>query len=99
MEALARWPHPSRGLLPPDEFISVAEETDQIAPLTRWVLKNALSQLGDWRAAGIDIVVCINLSARNLAEADLVHYIKELLEQRRLPPGKVILEITESTLI
>jgi diguanylate cyclase (GGDEF)-like protein len=99
MEALVRWPHPSRGLLLPDEFIPVAEETDQITALTRWVLKNALSQLCEWREAGIDTTVCINLSARNLAEADLVDHIKALLEQRRLSPGKVILEITESTLI
>ncbi len=99
MEALARWPHRSRGFLPPDEFIPLAEESDQITPLTRWVLKRALNQLCEWRGTGIDTVVCVNLSARNLAEADLVDHIKELLEQSRLPPGKVILEITESTLI
>ena len=99
MEALVRWPHPSRGFLPPDEFIPVAEESDQITPLTRWVLKSAMSQLCEWREAGIETVVCVNLSARNLAEADLVDHIKELLEQSRLPPAKVTLEITESTLI
>src|SRR5258708_39394536 len=95
MEALARWPHPSRGLLPPDDFIPVAEESDQITPLTRWVLKSALSQFCEWREAGIETVVCVNLSARNFAEADLGDHIKELLEHNRVPPAKVIPESTE----
>ena len=99
MEALARWLHPYRGLLGPDEFIPLVEETDQITPLTRWVLENALTQLREWREDGIDTVVSVNLSAKNLAEADLVGHTRDLLQQHRVAADKVILEITEGTLI
>jgi diguanylate cyclase (GGDEF)-like protein len=99
VEALARWPHPSRGFIPPDEFIPVAEETDLIGPLTRWVLNDALLHVCDWRQAGIDTVVCVNLSAKNLAEPDLVDHIGRALELWGVDPCKLMLEITERTLI
>jgi len=64
IEALVRWEHPSLGLLPPDRFIPLAEETGQIKPLARWVLQRAIAECARWRAAGWDLPVAVNLSGR-----------------------------------
>src|SRR5207248_722474 len=99
VEALVRWGHPNHGLLPPDDFIPSAEQTDLIKPLTAWVLNEALGQVHAWSKAGIDIGVSVNLSARNLLDAELPDAVAELLRTWQVPAEKLSLEITERTII
>ena len=98
-EALLRWQHPRHGLLGPDTFIPLAEDTNLIAPLTQWVLAQALQQCAAWQAAGRAVGVAINLSPRVLHEADLPRQLETLLARHALPAAAVTLEITESALI
>lgn len=102
MEALVRWEHPMRGLLPPSEFIPVAEESDLIVSLGRWVLNDACRTMSKWLRAlpqTQDVFVSVNLSARQLTEPDLVQQIAEALDHWGLPPHALVLEITESTVM
>jgi diguanylate cyclase (GGDEF)-like protein/PAS domain S-box-containing protein len=99
VEALVRWGHPNHGLLPPDDFIPSAEQTDLIKPLTAWVLNEALGQVHAWSKAGIDIGVSVNLSARNLLDDELPDAVAELLRTWQVPPERLTLEITERTII
>ena len=99
VEALVRWGHPSHGLLPPDDFIPSAEQSDLIKPLTAWVLNEALGQVHAWAKAGIDTGVSVNLSARNLLDRELPDAVGELLRTWQVPPEKLSLEITERNII
>lgn len=99
VEALVRWGHPSHGLLPPDDFIPSAEQSDLIKPLTAWVLNEALGQVHAWARAGIETGVSVNLSARNLLDRELPDAVAELLQTWQVPPAKLSLEITERSLI
>jgi EAL domain-containing protein (putative c-di-GMP-specific phosphodiesterase class I) len=99
VEALVRWPHPTRGLLPPDEFISLAEQTRLIQPLSRWILAAALRQCAAWRAVGLDVPVSVNLSAYDLRDHDLPDLIDEALAKYSVPPERLRIEITESSLM
>jgi diguanylate cyclase (GGDEF)-like protein len=99
MEALARWQHPTRGLVPPDEFIPLAENTGLIGELTVEVLRQALHQVSQWQAAGMRLGVSVNLSARQLTDLDLPRDIDALLQQFGLPPSVLTLEVTESTIM
>ena len=96
VEALVRWPHPARGLIPPDRFIGLAEQTGLIVPLTRWVLETALRQSRTWRDAGLDLEMAVNLSLRNLRDPQLRDTVAELLARYAVPPRRVCLELTES---
>jgi len=98
-EALVRWHHPRHGWLPPDEFIPVAEQSGLIQPLTRWVLGQALEQVAQWRRAGKDIAVAVNLSARSLMDSNLVDDIARALSHADVPPSALVLELTESTVM
>jgi diguanylate cyclase (GGDEF)-like protein len=98
-EALIRWQHPEYGLVPPMEFVPIAEQSGAIGDLTLWVLDTAISQLVKWRASGIDIGVAINVSMRNLLDAAIAERITELMDLHHLPAGSVTLEITESHLM
>ncbi|MEP6972910.1 MAG: EAL domain-containing protein [Actinomycetota bacterium] len=101
-EALIRWEHPTRGLLPPIEFIGIAEETGLIVPIGRWVLEQACSQVADWRtrhAASSDLWVSVNLSTRQLFEPDLVSQVRDVLAGSGLEPSALMLEITEGSLM
>jgi diguanylate cyclase (GGDEF)-like protein len=98
-EALARWAHRGRGLVPPDEFIPIAEHTGLIRPLTLLVLETALEQCARWRGAGHEIGVAVNLSVRNLLDAELPDDVARLLARFGLPPSALELEITESALV
>jgi diguanylate cyclase (GGDEF)-like protein/PAS domain S-box-containing protein len=101
-EALVRWDHPTRGLLPPAEFISVAEDTGVIVPLGRWVLAEACGQTAAWRTRfpeTSDLWVSVNLSTRQLLEPDLVHQVEVVLGETGLEPSALILEITEGSLM
>lgn len=97
MEALARWPHPVQGMVGPDRFIPVAEESGLIVPLGAWVMRTACAQLQAWRQAGHeDLHVGVNLSLRQFQQTNLVAQIAEILAETGLPPACLDLEITES---
>lgn len=99
VEALVRWQHPRRGMVPPSEFIALAEQTGLIGPLTLWVLNAALRECGAWRKAGWDVGVSINLSAQNLHHPQLPGTVADLLQTWSVPASALWVEITESTLM
>jgi diguanylate cyclase (GGDEF)-like protein/PAS domain S-box-containing protein len=97
VEALARWQHPEDGLIPPDRFIPLAEETGLIVPLGEWVLEEACRQTVAWHEAGFpDLSVAVNLSARQFQHAELLERIRAILARTGIPPARLELEITES---
>jgi diguanylate cyclase (GGDEF)-like protein/PAS domain S-box-containing protein len=97
VEALLRWQHPSRGLLPPDEFIGIAERTGQIVPVGAWVLRQACLDLQRLRKArGADLRVSVNLSARQLQEPELLDTMRAIMQETGTDPRLLELEITES---
>ena len=93
-----RWPHPTRGLLGPDQFLPAAEKAGLMRPVTARVLDLALAQIRSWRDQGIALTVAVNLSTTNLLDVGLVDTIDRLLRTHQLPPDALILELTESTL-
>jgi EAL domain-containing protein (putative c-di-GMP-specific phosphodiesterase class I) len=100
VEALVRWPHPERGLLPPNEFIPLAEATGLIVPLGRWVLREACRLGASWRmmlADNATFTVAVNISGYQLQNPELTDDIVAALERSGLPPSFLMLEITEST--
>jgi len=99
VEALVRWKRPGAGVLPPDRFIPLAEQTGLIRPLTRWVLNTALAQCRAWREGGLDVNVAVNLSMRNLQDAGLPALIDELLDRWQVPAEMLKLEVTESVIM
>jgi diguanylate cyclase (GGDEF)-like protein len=96
MEALVRWEHPERGMVPPAAFIPIAERTGLIRPLTDAVLARALADCAMWRQAGRDLTVAVNLSARSLVDPSLAERVGELLHAYGIPASHLELEITES---
>ena len=101
-EALIRWRHPTRGLILPGEFIALAEETGLILPIGRWVINQACRQAAQWRAdfgERGDVAVSVNLSAKQLAQADLAEQIQTALSLNNLPADRLIVEITESVVM
>jgi diguanylate cyclase len=97
-EALLRWNHPSRGSLPPDQFIPLAEKSGLIVPLGTWVLNEACRQMSEWHAAGHrDWTISVNISAVQFTHLGLVNMVRGALEQHALEPRFLTLEITEST--
>ncbi|MEM9388276.1 MAG: EAL domain-containing protein [Pseudomonadota bacterium] len=96
VEALMRWIHPERGLIPPDAFIPFAEQTGYIKELTLWAIEAGLKQCAEWRAEGLTLRVAVNVSTRDLLSDDLAARVGELLRVYRLPPRALCLEITES---
>lgn len=99
-EALLRWRHPEHGLLLPERFIPLAEETGLIVPLTRWVLHDACSQMQRWHAQGLaPDHVAVNLSAGPFIEAGLLEDVRDALEHSGMDPARLELEITESLMV
>lgn len=98
-EALLRWHHPERGLVPLEQIVPIAEQTGLIKPLTLWVLDEALRQNAHWRSMGLDIHVAVNLSVWNLHDPELDTQIRARLEQWGIPENRLILEITESAMM
>jgi diguanylate cyclase (GGDEF)-like protein len=99
VEALVRWQHPERGLLPPDEFIPLAEHTGLIGPLTMYVLDRSMQQCREWRDSGMNIGVAVNMAMRNLLDLQFPDRVAELLDKWRLAPSSLELEITENTIM
>ena len=98
-EALVRWHHPKRGMIPPDHFILIAERTGLIKPLTHWVLNTALRQCLEWRNNGGPQCVAVNLSGRSLYDPHLPLQIAEILRSSAVPAEALVVEITESAII
>jgi diguanylate cyclase (GGDEF)-like protein/PAS domain S-box-containing protein len=99
-EALIRWNHPERGLVPPGAFIPLAEETGLIRDMGAWVLDEACRQLAQWRASGLKtLYVAVNLSSRQITDALSPHGLNELLSRHGLGPNALVLEITEGVLL
>src|SRR4051812_3756381 len=97
LEALIRWNHPERGLLLPSEFIGIAEATGAIVPMGEWVMREACSQIQQWRKRGLThLRAAVNLSVRQLQHADLVVRVGQVLDETKLPPYCLEIEITES---
>jgi diguanylate cyclase (GGDEF)-like protein len=96
-EALVRWQHPVRGLLPPSEFLPVAEEYELIDALTRWVLREATRQGAEWNRLGLPLLVGVNVSASTLATGTLVDDVAEAVAASGLPPEQLVVELTETT--
>lgn len=98
-EALVRWKHPERGLVPPNDFIPIAEESGLIIPMTGWILNEACRQISEWKKlanVGNDLMVSVNLSGRHLSEISLVSDVNKALEKHHLDPHSLKLEVTES---
>ena len=101
VEALVRWKHPTRGLIGPDDFIPVAEETGVIVELGRWVLEEACRQVASWTAsstAARPLTVTVNLAAQQLQEATFVGQLSAVLAETNLAPSQLVLEMTETVM-
>ena len=100
LEALLRWDHPRHGLIYPNAFIGLAEQTDAIVALGNWGIDAACRQLAQWRAAGLPLVpVAVNVSARQLCQPHLPDFVLRCLQRHAIPPGLLELEVTESCCI
>ncbi|CAO3379563.1 diguanylate cyclase/phosphodiesterase (GGDEF & EAL domains) with PAS/PAC sensor(s) [Azospirillum argentinense] len=101
-EALMRWKHPERGLVPPGEFIPLAEESGLIVPMGRWALREAARQLGRWQVRfprPVPLFMSVNVSSRQFSDDDLIGLVSEVLQESGVPPSSLKLEITESLLM
>jgi diguanylate cyclase (GGDEF)-like protein len=98
-EALCRWRHPTHGLVPPDQFIPLAEETGLIVPIGRWVLREACRQTRALPPGSPAVHVAVNLSVAQLRDASIVEDVRRALADSGLAPGRLVLEITESTMV
>ncbi|EMH4151484.1 cyclic di-GMP phosphodiesterase [Enterobacter hormaechei] len=99
LEALVRWQSPERGLIPPMEFISYAEESGLIVPLGRWVMLDVVRQVAKWRDKGINLRVAVNVSARQLADQTIFSDLKQALKDLSFEYCPIDVELTESCLI
>jgi len=99
VEALIRWRHPERGIVGPDAFIPVLEESGMITQVGRWVLAEACRQGAEWRDAGLPIAIAVNVSGRQLDEDSVLTDIEDALSASGLEPGSLTIEITETTLM
>ena len=99
VEALVRWRHPSRGVIPPDKFIGLAEEDGLIVPIGRWVVEEACRQAAAWHASGHRVGMAVNVSARQLDDDDIVEDVRRALSASGLDPAALTLEITETALM
>ncbi len=99
-ECLIRWKHPQSGKVMPDYFIPLAEESDLILPIGRWVLEKAIQQLVSWRTSGFNVAtLSVNVSPRQLYRGDLLGLVGELIRKHQAPPGCLELELTESAVL
>jgi diguanylate cyclase (GGDEF)-like protein len=99
VEALIRWRHPTRGIIPPDDFIHVLEESGMIVDVGRWVLHQACAQAASWHQQGLRTYMSVNVSMRQLETESLVDHVEEALAASDLEPSLLVIEVTESTLM
>jgi diguanylate cyclase (GGDEF)-like protein len=99
VEALSRWIHPRHGVIGPDTFIPLAENSGLISLLSRWGIESAVASLADWRSRGHDFTMAFNISARLLSDLDLPDFIAEVLARHRVPTSRFAIEVTESTIM
>jgi diguanylate cyclase (GGDEF)-like protein/PAS domain S-box-containing protein len=99
VEALVRWRHPMYGDVSPGEFVTLAEATDLIHPLTYWAIRAALADLAEWSKQGLELRVAINISARVLQDVEFPGRFKRLLQESAIKPEQIELEITESAML
>ncbi len=99
LEALVRWQRAGHGLVPPGDFITFAEQTGLIQPLTQWVLQTALAQCGEWNRGGQPVGVAVNISMRNLLDPQLPDNVAQILRETGARPEWLTLEITESSIM
>jgi diguanylate cyclase (GGDEF)-like protein len=99
LEALLRWRHPERGIVPPDQFIPIAEETGAIVEIGRWVTERACRQAAAWQARGVEMVMGVNVSGRQLDDECFPQDVARIFEETGIEPASVVLEITETTLM
>lgn len=99
LEALVRWQSPERGLIPPGEFISYAEESGLIVPLGRWIILDVVRQVAKWRSKGINLRVAVNISARQLADQTIFTYLKQVLHELDFEYCPIDVELTERCLL
>ncbi|MCU1373222.1 MAG: putative Diguanylate cyclase/phosphodiesterase [Actinomycetia bacterium] len=99
MEALVRWHHPARGLLQPDDFVPLAEQSGLIHRLTRYVLAAAVNQATSWHERGLDVAVAVNLSGRDLRDSTIIDEVRGVLGRSGLPPALLQLEVTETAVL
>jgi diguanylate cyclase (GGDEF)-like protein len=99
VEALVRWEHPTRGFVPPDDFIPLAENSGLIGELTTYVLDTALTALADWRSRGHDVLLAVNLSARQMSDLALPRAVRDALDRHDIPAAALILEVTETGIL
>ena len=98
-EALLRWDHTTYGAIPPDQIVTLSEQTGLIDSLSYWVLAKAITQCSVWRSQGMDFSIAVNLSVYNLKDADLANFIKKQLAEHNMPHEALMLEITESAMM
>ena len=98
VEALVRWHHPEKGLIMPDDFIGLAEETGLIGDLTSLVVDRALTDCGEWKSKGIIVQVAVNVSAKALTDLNFPDQLQKKLIEHNLDPSQLIIEVTESAL-
>jgi diguanylate cyclase (GGDEF)-like protein len=98
-EALVRWQHPKHGFISPDEFIPMAERTRVIKHLTAWVLKQSFKHCAEWRKLGLELIISVNLSAKDLHDPELPDVMAGVAAAANIKPGWMMLEITESSIM
>jgi diguanylate cyclase (GGDEF)-like protein len=99
VEVLVRWQHPTRGMVPPDQFVPFAERTGYIKAITRWVLEHACAQLSQWQRSGIVLCACVNISTHDLIHQNLPELVTQILRKHNLSAASLCLEITESLIM
>jgi len=99
VEALSRWQHPTLGQVGPDEFISLAEDAGIITQLTRWVIKQVISDLLIYQKAGYEVCVAVNMSAEDIMDTSLLRFLQDTLGQNNLSSDLILLEITEGVIL
>jgi diguanylate cyclase (GGDEF)-like protein len=99
VEALLRWRHPERGMVPPDEFIPLAEQTGLMRVITQFVIDAALRQLADWWGRGLRVQAAVNVCARDLYDRDFAQFLRDRLAEHGVPPRALMVEVTEGVLM
>ena len=99
VEALLRWRHPERGMVPPDEFIPLAEQTGLMRVITQFVIDAALRQLAQWWGDGLRVQAAVNVCARDLYDRDFADYLRQRLAEHNVPPRALMVEVTEGVLM